>query len=157
MKGAGFEIGLVDGTDLAACRMYAGLAATWRGFARNAYEALGSPAALAAMVDAERGALRLPFVALPLAVVTRGFSPATALWGAAAGIAVALRTVLAIRFRAPVWTALATPVAVALMIGIQLHSYVNARLGRRVTWRSRTYLPGRPAREAGRPAVQISE
>ena len=146
MKAAGFPIGLVDGTDLASCRMYAGFAATWRGFARNAYEALGSPVALAVMVALNASLFIVPFVALPLAVVTQGFSPASALWGTAVALAVALRAALAIRFRAPLWTALATPVAVALMIGIQLHSYANARFGRGVTWRSRTYGPARPAR-----------
>jgi hypothetical protein len=154
MKAAGFAIGLIDGTDLAACRMYAGLAATWRGFARNAYEALGSPAALAAMVIVNAALFVLPFAALPLVVVAEGVSPASALWGAAAAVAVALRAGLALRFGAPLWTALATPVAVTLMIGIQLHSYVDARLGRRVAWRSRTYTPGRvappPARDAAR-------
>ena len=157
MKGAGFAIGLVDGTDLATVRMYAGLAATWRGFARNAYEALGSPAVLAVMVTLNATLFVLPFVALPLALVTGGFSPATALWGLAAAVVVALRAVLAIRFGAPLWTALATPLAVALMIGIQLHSYANACLGRRVTWRSRTYPSPHPAPEAGRATVTIPE
>jgi hypothetical protein len=58
--------------------------------------------------------------------------------------------VLALRFRAPLWTVLATPLAVALMIGIQLHSYANARLGHRVAWRSRTYPSPRPVSGAGR-------
>jgi hypothetical protein len=153
MKEAGFAIGLVDGTDLATCRMYAGLAATWRGFARNAYEALGSPAVLAVMVALNAALFVLPFVAFPVALVTEGFSPASALWGLAVALAMALRAVLALRFRAPLWTALATPLAVALMIGIQLSSYANARLGRRVTWRSRTYPSTRPAPGAERATV----
>lgn len=157
MKEAGFAIGLVDGTDLATCRMYAGLAATWRGFARNAYEALGSPGALAVMVTLNAGLFVLPFVAAPLAFVTQGLTPAAALWGTAAAIVVGLRVALAVRFHAPVWTALATPVAVALMIGIQVHSYVNACLGHRVTWRSRTYLPRPPTHAAERAAVRTAE
>ena len=157
MKAAGFAIGLVDGTDLATCRMYEGFAATWRGFTRNAYEALGSPAVLAVMVTLNASLFIMPFVALPLAFVSQGLSPATALWGAAVALAVGLRAALAIRFRAPVWIAVGTPIAVAFMIGIQLHSYVNARLGRRVTWRSRTYEPARPARDAGSAAIRIPE
>jgi hypothetical protein len=153
MKASGFAIGLLDGTDLATCRMYAGLAATWRGFARNAYEALGSPAVLAVMVALNAALFVLPFVALPIALATEGFSPAAALWSLAVVLVIALRLVLARRFGTPPWTALATPLAVALMIGIQLHSYANASLGRRVSWRSRTYPSTRPAPAVGRAGI----
>jgi hypothetical protein len=157
MKGAGFPIGLVDGTDLAVCRMYSGLGQAWRGFARNAYEALGSPAALAVMVALNAALFVLPFVALPLVLVTEGLSRTAALWGATVAVAVGLRAVLAARFRAPLWTALATPVAVALMIGIYVHSYLNALLGRRVTWRSRTYMSGRSAPAPTPAAVRTQD
>jgi hypothetical protein len=157
MKAAGLPIGLLDGTDLAACRMYAGFPATWRGFARNAYEALGSPAALAVMVTLHATLFVAPFVGLPIAAITHGVSPATALWGTAAAVVVSIRAVLARRFRMPMWTALATPVAALLMIGIQLNSYVNARLGRQVTWRSRTYLPEPPAHPPGHAAGRVPD
>ncbi len=157
MKGAGFAIGLVDGTDLASCRMYAGLAATWRGFSRNAYEALGSPAALAVMVMLNAALFVLPFVALPLAVVTEGAATGHRALGGGGGLAIALRAVLALRFGAPVWTALATPVAVALMIGIQLHSYVNARLGRRVTGAREPIWRGARRGKRSAPPVRIAE
>jgi hypothetical protein len=157
MKATGFAIGLLDGTDLATCRMYAGLGAAWRGFSRNAYEALGSPAAVAVMVTLNAALFVLPFVALPVILLTEGLSRAAALWGAAVAAVVGLRAVLAVRFRAPLWIALATPLAVALMIGIYLQSYANARLGRRVTWRSRSYMAGRPIPEAGRAAVRIPD
>jgi glycosyltransferase involved in cell wall biosynthesis len=139
MKRAGFRIAVLDGSDLARCRMYVGFGATWRGFSRNAYEAFGSPVALAVMVALNAGLFILPFAALPLAWL--GGSVTTAAWAAAAGLALAIRAAVAARFGHPVWTVLATPVAVALMLGIQLHSAFNHLAGRRVLWRARAYTP----------------
>jgi hypothetical protein len=132
----------VDATDLAWCRMYAGLGATWRGFSRNAYEALGSPPALAVMLALNATLFVLPFVALPWTLAAAGASPAALGWAGAAGLVMVVRGALAARFRTPWWTVLATPLAVLLMLGIQLHSFVNHCLGRPVLWRSRAYASG---------------
>lgn len=141
MKTAGFPIAIVDGQDLATCRMYAGFRASWRGFARNAYEALGSPIALAIMVTLNTGFFILPFLALPVSVVWGGAAHATAAWGRAVLLVVAMRVVLAWRYRYPWWTALATPVAVLALIGIQVESYLRHVTGKPVFWRAREY-PG---------------
>ena len=76
----------------------------------------------------------------------RGRSPppalglAAAAWARAAAVALAIRAVLAARFGAPAWTAAATPLAVALMLAIQVHSYFNHCIGgARSTWRARVY------------------
>jgi len=142
MKAMGFTVALFDGADVAVCRMYAGFAATWRGFARNAYEALGSPAALGTMITLNAGLFVLPFVALPWALTREGWTVTTAAWAGAVATVLTIRWVLARRFGAPRWTALATPLSVALMIGIQLHSFLASALGRRVTWRARAYAQG---------------
>jgi GT2 family glycosyltransferase len=42
VRKAGFKSDLFDGSACASVRMYQGLRATWRGFAKNAYEGLGS-------------------------------------------------------------------------------------------------------------------
>jgi len=91
------------------------------------------------MVVSNGACFVLPFVLGPLLLVTGGLSPAVAIWGAALGLALGLRALLAVRFGAPWWTVPATPVAVLLMIGIQLHSYVNLTTGRSVVWRARVY------------------
>jgi len=145
MKAAGFRIGIIDGQDLAVCRMYAGFRASWRGFARNAYEALGSPIALAIMVTLNVGFFILPFLALPVSVIWGGAAHATAAWGRAVLLVVALRVVLAWRFGYPWWTALATPVAVLALIGIQVESYLRHVTGRPVFWRARAYPGAAPA------------
>jgi hypothetical protein len=140
-KIAGVPIAIVDGQDLATCRMYEGFRATWRGFARNAYEALGSPIVLAVMATLNAGFFILPFLALPVSAIWGGAAHATAAWGRAVLVVVLLRVVLAWRFRYPLWTALATPVAVLALIGIQVESYLRHWTGRPVLWRSRSY-PG---------------
>jgi hypothetical protein len=143
MKAAGFRIGIVDGQDLATCRMYAGFRASWNGFARNAYEALGSPVSLAIMTTLNGALFVLPFLALPASVLWGG-AAATAAWGRAVALILALRLLLAWRFRYPWWTALATPVAVLALIGIQFESYVRHLTGRPVSWRAREYSGAGP-------------
>jgi len=141
MKVAGFPIGIVDGQDLATCRMYAGFRASWHGFARNAYEALGSPVALAIMTTLNSALFILPFLALPVSALWGGAAHATAAWGRAVLLVLALRLVLAWRFRYPWWTAFVTPIAVLALTGIQLESYLRHLTGKPVLWRSRAY-PG---------------
>jgi hypothetical protein len=140
-KAAGLPVGLFDATDVATCRMYEGLVATWRGFARNAYEAFGSPGALAAMATLNAAVFVLPFVALPWTLAVEGVSLAAGIWSAAVAVVVALRWRLAARFAHPRWTALATPLAVLMMLAIQVHSFVNHSTRRRVVWRGRAYGP----------------
>ena len=137
MKRAGFPIGIVDGRDLATCRMYAGFRASWRGFARNAYEALGSPVALVVMATLNLAFFVLPFVALPWSALAGARS--TAAWGLAVLVVLALRLTLAWRFQHPWWIALATPVAILALTGIQAESYLRYRTGRSVLWRDRAY------------------
>jgi Glycosyl transferase family 2 len=145
MKQQGFAVGVFDGQDIAACRMYHGFRATWRGFARNAYEALGSPGALAVIVGLNAALFVLPFVAWPGALIgdARG---AAVVWGLSAAVALAIRTVLTTRFGGPRWTIAATPLAVALMIAIQVHSYLNHVMGRSIVWRGRSYPGAVPTR-----------
>ena len=38
----GWETDLIDGTDLACCRMYRGFVESFHGFAKNGYDGLGS-------------------------------------------------------------------------------------------------------------------
>jgi glycosyltransferase involved in cell wall biosynthesis len=147
MKAAGHAIAVLDGRDLATCRMYVGLSGAWRGFARNAYEALGSPAALAVMCLLNAGLFIAPWLGLGAALATTGWSEAAAVWALAVAAVVALRARLARRFGAPLWTALATPVAVTLMIALQIHSYFTHCTGRPVVWRARAYPGAAPVRK----------
>lgn len=148
MKATGHAIAVLDGRDIAACRMYAGFGASWQGFSRNAYEALGSPAALGLMIALNGGLFVLPFLALPASLLSHGLSATAAVWALAVAVVLGLRARLAARFGNPRWTPLATPVAVSLMIALQLHSYFNHCTGRPVVWRARTYPGAAPSGKA---------
>jgi hypothetical protein len=146
LKARGHLIDVFDGSDLAACRMYTGFAEAWRGFGRNAYEALGSPAALVVMSLLNLALFVAPFVGTAVGLLT-GRSGAVA-FALAACLVVGLRLVLARRFGHPPWIALATPVAIALLIALQVGSFWRHVTGRSVVWRARAY-PGTVAGEDG--------
>jgi glycosyltransferase involved in cell wall biosynthesis len=57
VRRAGLHTDLYDGSESVRCRMYRGAAQTWRGFTKNAYEGLGSPAVLAVFTLLEAGGI----------------------------------------------------------------------------------------------------
>ncbi|HZZ97865.1 MAG TPA: glycosyltransferase [Jatrophihabitantaceae bacterium] len=65
IKRAGGHGALVDGTDLASCRMYAGWAGVRDGYAKSLWSAFGSPVRSAAVL----GALALAYLVPPLAAL----------------------------------------------------------------------------------------
>jgi hypothetical protein len=124
----GLMTGLFDGSDLARCRMYAGLAATWRGFSKNAREGLAKPAALPVWTLLLAGG----FVLAPCAALLTG---APVLVAAVLLLAVA-RVVLGWRVGHSAPAMLLTPAGVLLMLVLQ--------------WRALLRRPGRPERWRGR-------
>lgn len=144
MKASGAAVGLVDASDLGTCRMYRGLRETWQGFTRNAYEALGSPGALVAVTVLNLGLFVLPFAGATWTWLASGETPARAAWTAAAAGVLAVRAAVVRRFGGPWWIVPATPMAVLLMVGIQLHSFVNHVTDRPVAWRARVYRGAAP-------------
>jgi len=143
LRRLGYRTDLFDATDLCACRMYHGFTATWRGFAKNAFEGLGSVGLLTFITVMHLCGHVLPWVVLPIALLgLAGIIPALptlALVLSALCVAGALvqRAMLAARFKqSPVSVAL-HPVGVALMTLIQWHSLYLAKTGKR-TWRGRT-------------------
>jgi hypothetical protein len=137
----GFHTDLFDGTGLCECRMYRGLGATWRGFAKNAYEGLGSIGLLVFITVMHAVGHVLPWVELMGAAVRGSFVlPTTALAAAAVGIALAQRFILARRFEQSLLGAALHPVGVVLMTLIQWHSLILAKTGRR-GWRGRALAP----------------
>lgn len=148
VRRAGFSTDLFDATDLCSVRMYRGLASTWRGFAKNAYEGLGSIALLAFITVLHALAHVLPW----LVVATSTLLLATGRTGAwpmglsdpraslfallAITFALAQRAVLAVAFRHPLWIVPAHPLGVTLMTAVQWHSLVLHLRGQRA-WKGR--------------------
>lgn len=137
-RAGGYRTDLFDGTDLVACRMYRGFTATWRGFAKNAFEGLGSVTLLVVLTLMHLIGHAWPWCFLLWSLATA--RPAD-LATVAAVIAVACsaieRVALARRFAQPLWIALAHPLAILLMTAMQWHSLWLALRGRR-SWKGRT-------------------
>jgi hypothetical protein len=135
---AGFRTDLFDGTDLVACRMYRGLGQVWRGFAKNAYEGLGSPVLLLFVTALHGCAVLLPWITLLLwllGVTMAAWVPWVAALTIMAGFA--QRVVLARRF-AHAWASVALhPVGILMLTVIQWHSLWLHLTGRRA-WKGRT-------------------
>lgn len=148
VRRAGFKTDLVDGVSLATCRMYASTPEAWRGFAKNAFEGLGSVTLLVVITVIHMLGHVLPWAVLPvLAAKSAGPSPEHPLAVFSfAGFAVAFnllqRFLILSRTGAPRWLAVFHPIAVVAMTAVQWHSLLLYASGKR-QWRGRTM--GRPA------------
>jgi hypothetical protein len=121
VKAAGGRGGVVDGTALATCRMYAGWPDLRDGYAKSLWSAFGSPAGAAAVV----GGLAVVYLLPPLAAL-RGSR--VGLVGYAAGVAG--RAVAARRTGSRVWPdSLAHPVSVAVFGALVAASVRGHRAG----------------------------
>ncbi len=143
VRKAGFHTDLFDGTDLVSVRMYRGLAQTWRGFTKNAYEGLGSMGLLVFFTVVHLLAHVLPWAIAIIAASKWMSGTLTADWRAAgviAGVCVFLnvvqRSLLAIRFRQGIVPVILHPVGVLFMTVIQWYSLYLSRTNRRA-WRGR--------------------
>jgi glycosyltransferase involved in cell wall biosynthesis len=134
----GYRTDLFDGTRLCSVRMYQSLTTTWKGFAKNAYEGLGSVGLLVFLTVMHLAGHVFPWIALA-ALVLAGAWGAPALWLAAAATAchLAQRTLMARRFQLPILTAPLHPLGVLAMVLVQWDSYRLQRAGKRA-WRGRT-------------------
>ena len=139
VRRAGYRTDLFDGTDLASVRMYRGARETWHGFAKNTYEALGSPVLLVVFSMVHLLAQVAPWALLPFAIAESD-QPAAFLAGATVLAHLTHRTALARRFRHPLVLALLHPLAVLALTFNQWHSFALTLTGRRV-WRGRSFTP----------------
>lgn len=134
---AGHKTDLFDGTALCRVRMYTGFAQTWHGFAKNAFEGLGSLGLLVFLTMLHVAVHIAPWLLLPLVLFGGGSALAATLAASAVGLQVAQRVVLARRFGQALTLAVVHPVSIAMLTLIQWHSYIlHRRAGR--TWKGRT-------------------
>jgi hypothetical protein len=128
VKTSGGRGGVVDGTALASCRMYAGWAELRDGYGKSLWAAFGSPAGAAAVV----GALGVVYV-LPAVAALRGSRAGLA--GYLAGVAGRVVTARATGSRA--WPdALAHPVSITVFGYLTARSLVQHRRGA-LRWKGR--------------------
>jgi hypothetical protein len=131
MRAAGHATEIVEGADLATCRMYRTFAECWRGFIKNAREGMATPAGLPVWTAMLAGAFLWPIALLP---------DGWAVLGIALGLAI--RAAVTFRVREPWWTIPLHPAAVAVALAIQWAALVRGLLGRKEAWRGRAYQSG---------------
>ncbi len=134
---AGSKTDLFDGTNLCHVRMYHGFGQTWRGFAKNAYEGLGSVGLLVFLTVLHAAVHIAPWILLPLLIAAGAPVVATAIAATAIALQVWQRIMLARRFAHPMSLAMLHPVSIVLLTLIQWHSYF-IQLGSGRTWKGRT-------------------
>ena len=137
-KRAGLRATVVDGTEIATCRMYEGWAEVRDGYSKSLWAATGGPVSAAAV-----GALLAwVYVVPPVAALRRlrrgepsALVPALGWAAAGAGRAAAAR-----RTGGRPADAVAHPLSVATVLGLALRSAILRRSGR-LTWKGRP-IPG---------------
>lgn len=138
VRSVGGRTDLFDGTELAECRMYRGAGQVWRGFAKNAYEALGSFALLLFITVIHIVGHVLPWGWIVWALFTNQLaSTATVLAVVAITITTLQRIIFAKRFRQSLRAIVLHPLGILLLTFIQWHSLWIAKTGRRA-WKGRS-------------------
>jgi Glycosyl transferase family 2 len=133
-KRTGRAIALMDLNDSITCRMYQGWRQVFNGFTRNAYEGLGSPAALVTMVSAVLTLFVVPYAAFAAAMASHWSVKARLLAAACAVVSVTIRAVQAKRFGH--WlSVLLMPLSACGIVLIQAASAVR----KQNQWKGRTY------------------
>jgi hypothetical protein len=145
VRRAGLRTDLYDGTESVSCHMYRGFSQTWRGFAKNAFEGLGSLGLLIFITVWHVLGHLLPWVVITAAVaqmLTQSDAsrerPQTALVLAVLAVVCALlyRALLAARFRQAWLNVPLHPISIAMLTAVQWWSLWLDRTGRR-GWKGR--------------------
>jgi hypothetical protein len=132
VKRAGGTGGPVEGSTLAHCRMYSGVAQLRAGYGKSLWSAFGSAPATAGVL----GLLGLAYL-LPAAAALAGRGPARVLGLAGYAAGVASRIVTARSTGGRCWPdALAHPLSVAAFAGLTVESRYRHRQGT-LTWKGR--------------------
>ena len=139
---AGVRTDIFDGTDVCRVRMYDTSTRAWRGFAKNAFEGLGSVGLLCFLTVMHLLGHILPWAVLLGALAGVIEARLTiSLAGAIVAMNLLQRLALSRRFRQPLWPAFAHPLGVLAMTLVQWHSLALDLMGRRA-WRGRAGVSG---------------
>jgi hypothetical protein len=137
-RSAGFSTDLVDGADLAECRMYSGLGDLVRGLLKNATEGMAKPAALPVWTLLLLGGHVLPWILLPFAFAD-GSRDMLALTMLACALPIMARLLQALRCKEPLGAVPFHPLGVLALLALQWTALVRRQMGIRTDWRGRAY------------------
>lgn len=142
-RSAGIMTDVIDGTDLADCRMYRGAAEVIRGALKNATEGIANPRMIVLFTVLLLGCSVLPVIALVISAMTS--RPLAILLSVAALLLAHLpRAVAAHRLRQSWFGAISHVPATAFFVLLQWIAMANQLAGRQVAWRGRTETSGTP-------------
>lgn len=134
---AGMMTDVIDGTELADCRMYSSAGEVFRGVLKNASEGIANPRLIVPFSILLVGANVLPVITLIWSMIAQQW---LAMLLSIAGVVIGHlpRAVAAIRFRQSVLGVVFHGPATLLFIGLQWVALLNHLSGRQVAWRGRT-------------------
>jgi chlorobactene glucosyltransferase len=126
----------LDGQRVASVRMYRSLSEVWGGFQKNFFPAFRRESSFWLFLALHFLVFLAPFLLLiPAAAGAVGAMPVLL----ASASVLMMRSLLAARFRHPLWSALLHPLAEAILIALGLSSWWRCKTGRGVTWKGRRY------------------
>lgn len=133
IKAVGGRGGVVDGSDLARCRMYDDAQGLIDGYAKSLWAAFGSRRGAIATMSA----LAIAYIVPPVAMLFGSRAGAAGYLAAAAG-----RAICALRTGGRAWPdAAAHPASIVAVIGLTATSFRRHRRGA-LAWRGRPIVPG---------------
>jgi hypothetical protein len=135
-RAAGLATDVIDGSELAHCRMYCGAAEVVRGALKNAIEGIASPRLIGVFTVLLLGCSLLPAVALVLAIGAANV-PAILVAAVALILAHVPRMIAAKRLHQSWFGACCHIPATATFVALQWIALFNHLTGRRVAWRGR--------------------
>ena len=133
-KSQNHKICFIDGHDIAECRMYKSLYEIWNGFTKNIFVGLNFSITLLFFTTCAYSlAFIIPFIVPFLNLDLSLFLT----WGGMVFTLLA-RLWLTLRYEQSFWTAILQPVAVIILIGIAMNSFLHFTFSE-VTWKGRKY------------------
>lgn len=140
VKSHGRKLVVMDGGSLVSCRMYRSFAALWEGFSKNLFAGFRySLPAIGAVMAFNAVTSVLPFVLLPLALAGGGKGMAVTAPAVEAGIVIAMRLSLAVRFRMSIAASFTHPLGMGMVIAIAANSCRWMLGGGGARWKGRRY------------------
>ncbi|WP_376098867.1 glycosyltransferase [Roseomonas sp. CCTCC AB2023176] len=128
LRAAGHQTEIVDGAELATCRMYKSFGEAWRGFLKNAREGMATPIGLPIWTVLLFGGHVLPWLLLPSAQAALALT-----------LTYIMRAAITVRAREPAWTIPLHPAIVLMALAIQWTAMIRGLLGRPAGWKGRAY------------------
>jgi len=130
----------LDGQGIVSVRMYHSFAEIWGGFQKNFFPAFRREISFWMFMTTHLTLFLLPFILAPfLLMMNSGGGGALIL---IALCVLAMRAVLAMRFKHPWWSVLLHPVGEAILLALGLSSWWRCKSGRGVEWKGRRYRTG---------------